>query len=387
MTYFAHEPLNVMISSRCLDDVPGERPARTLSDLRREIKARLESLRVAGKALFQVWIHEDEAIDSAGEVAWDICLRRAREADLVIVLYNGNAGWPGQAGQDGESIGICHEEFRVAYNQSPDKVRLIQLPVNPGLKGIQHERFQGWVTRLGLIGHQAASGTEALAATESAAVAGMLSLAHAGVGANARGAYYAGEALAWSRLDFASRRALTTRVVVEKLRARGSGNLPEGVAPNLALVPVGRREVVFVCDCIPASFGTAAARELVGQPFLRDHQTVAALPAIAAGPVHVIACQKSVTENQALRQLGFPDAQVVAAPFGVFVADPVQKIQMAFLAHCRDEDGTRAQVQRFLGWLGEQGEDRLLVERAVSRRKIVEAIRREQTGPTGGSTK
>jgi hypothetical protein len=93
------------------------------------------------------------------------------------------------------------------------------------------------------------------------------------------------------------------------------------------------------------------------------------------GPVHVIACQKGVTEAQAVRQLGFPDAVVVSAPFGVYVADDVQKIQMVFIANCRDETTTRHNVQAFLNWLTEQGEAQYLVQRAMQRREISDLIR------------
>ncbi len=144
------------------------------------------------------------------------------------------------------------------------------------------------------------------------------------------------------------------------------------------MISVARQSVAFVCDCIPASMTTAAARELVGQPFLRDHEISAALPKTTGGPVHLIACQKGVTEAQALRQLGFPDAVVVSAPFGIYVADDVQKIQLVFIANCRDETITRRHVQRFLLWLDQQGEDRLLAQRARSRRRIADLIAREQ---------
>lgn len=92
------------------------------------------------------------------------------------------------------------------------------------------------------------------------------------------------------------------------------------------------------------------------------------------GPVHLIACQKGVSETQAIRQLGFPDAVVVTAPFGVYVADDVQKIQMAFIANCRDETTTRVNVQEFLNWLSDHGESKYLVQRAASRRKISDLI-------------
>jgi hypothetical protein len=121
---------------------------------------------------------------------------------------------------------------------------------------------------------------------------------------------------------------------------------------------------------------TAAARELVGQPFLHDHRSTEQWDDGVHGPVHVIACQRSVTESQAVRQLGFPDAIVVTHPFGVYVADDVQKIQMAFIANCRDETTTKEGVQAFLNWLDDQGEIKYLVQRAKDRRRISDFVRR-----------
>jgi hypothetical protein len=51
---------------------------------------------------------------------------------------------------------------------------------------------------------------------------------------------------------------------------------------------------------------------------------------------------------------------------------------LVFIANCRDEAPTRHQVQRFLLWLDQQGEDRLLAQRARSRRRIAGLIAREQ---------
>jgi hypothetical protein len=177
-------------------------------------------------------------------------------------------------------------------------------------------------------------------------------------------------------MDFHERRRITRQTVADFLLAR-SGKLSHKDRTTMVVFPVADRKVAFVCDCIPATLSTAGARELVGQPFLRDHLLARDLPEGIGGPVHVIACQKGVTESQAIRQLGFPDAEVVTAPFGVYIADSVQKIQMVFLANCRDETTTRHRVQRFLQWLEEQGEDRLLADRAESRRKISDLIARE----------
>jgi hypothetical protein len=122
----------------------------------------------------------------------------------------------------------------------------------------------------------------------------------------------------------------------------------------------------------------AAAKEKVGQPFLEDHLYADTLiSSKCGGPLHIIACHHTATETQARKLLGFPDATVVSAPFGVFVADNVQKIQFVFIVNCRDESTTRHGIQRFFEWLEQTGEDVLIAKRAKSRASIVKAIAKE----------
>ena len=116
---------------------------------------------------------------------------------------------------------------------------------------------------------------------------------------------------------------------------------------------------------------------MVGKPFLKDHDLVPFLTRVVKGPIHIMACHRTSSEAQATKLLGFPDAQVVSAPFGVFVADKIQKIQFAFIVNCRDETNTRIGVQRFLEWLEQTGEAKLVAKRAASRTNIVKAIAQE----------
>jgi hypothetical protein len=135
--------------------------------------------------------------------------------------------------------------------------------------------------------------------------------------------------------------------------------------------------VVVRLHAVPAAFSVAAAREMVGRPHLRDHQLASEL-GTAGGPLHLIACHRTVSETQATNLLGFPDATVISSPFGVYVADNVQKMQFVFLANCRDAIQTRLGVQRFLEWLEQAGESQLLLDRAKARARIIKAIAIEQ---------
>lgn len=138
-------------------------------------------------------------------------------------------------------------------------------------------------------------------------------------------------------------------------------------------------EILTEPHAIPAALSVGPALELVGQPFLRDHLLASNLKGKRGGPLHVIACHKTATETQAAKLLGFPDATFVTAPFGVFVADSIQKVQFAFIVNCRDEANTRHGVQRFMEWLSQTGEEALLAERALARARIVTAIAKEAT--------
>lgn len=370
------EPLSLMISSRCRDTVEFEGQPQPLSVLRRAMKAKLEAMTIGGKPIFRVWIHEDESNASALVNNWDECLEKARAADVFIVLYNGRGGWLGADAPVRDGLAICHAELSAAFNNSPAKVRSIHFTtLVDATPGSPDAAFQEYVRMRKIPGAQVATGEEALQRAEELAAAIVLSLARNGVGVNTTGSYYAGEALEWSRMNFQNRRAAMTAAVVGLLRQRGGAPDPR-LPGNVAAVQMRDATIGFVCDSIPASMTTAAARELVGQPFLHDHRHAAEWPAEIHGPVHVIACQKNVSESQAVRQLGFPDAIVVSAPFGVYVADDVQKIQMAFIANCRDVTTTREKVQSFLNWLHEHGEASYLAQRAQSRRQISDLLRR-----------
>ena len=369
------EPLKVMLSSRCADKIIFECGPQDMSVLRRAIKQRLDAIKVGDVSFFKVWIHEVDPFQPGDADSWEKCMDNARNADLVIVLYNGACGWAMDGDKVGDRIGICHAEMLEALSHAPSKVRAIMLPEIVAKRKSPDARFQAYFRRQNILGSQVKTGEEAVEAAQATALAALLSLARQGVGESAKGKFYGGDALGWSRLDFNERRRMTIRTVATFLKSRGGQ--PIAKLQDSVIVDLQGERVAFVCDCIPASMGVAAARELVGQPFLFDHLTADKLPSGVAGPVHLIACQKTVSEGQALKQLGFPDAILVTGPFGVYVADDVQKIQMVFLVNCRDENTTRLRVQRFLEWLAQEQEDQLLVRRAISRRRISDLIKKE----------
>jgi len=367
--------LRVMISSRCNDRFP-QKSGRVLSDIRKDLKNEIEALEVFGKPIFEVWINEDTPPQGGTWDSWDVCLQAVDDCDVFIALSNGNAGWA----ESGGDIGICHAELMRGLSRAPGKVRLISLGniATPATaEGEPNKRFQEYVSKQSLFrGGIVATEADLKARVTEAVRDALIALAQAGVREASKGRFHSGEALDWARLDFAARQKAMKNVLREAMRQR-AGSSTDG---EHLFVRLGGVDILCVPSAIPAALTVSAAKEMVGQPFLRDHELSSTLTKgkkKRGGPIHVIACHKGATEAQATRLLGFPDATVVSAPFGIFVADNVQKVQFAFIVNCRDESTTRHGAQRFFEWLAQSGEEALVAERAEARGRIVAAIAKE----------
>ncbi|MBO6552185.1 MAG: DUF4062 domain-containing protein [Roseitalea sp.] len=371
----ASSKIKVMISSRCNDPFPAG-AATTLTDIRRKLKTEIEAAELFGKKLFEVWINEETPPKGGTWDSWEVCLQAVADCDILLVISNGNAGWAKDAG----GIGICHAELMTGLSTAPGKVWLIAVdPVVASADkdaAARNKRFQNYADAQSLFrGGTVRTVADLKSRVKEALHDALITLTQRGVRESSKGKFHSGEALDWSRLDFAARQQSMIRVLRESL----NGRLKASDIDPAVSVPIAGKSICFLPTAIPAALTVAAAKEMVGQPFLRDHEAFPVLSAKkAAGPVHLIACHKTATEAQAVRLLGFPDATVVSAPFGVYVADDVQKIQMILIANCRDETTTRHGVQRFFDWLEQTGEDDRLAQRAQSRTNIIKAISAER---------
>jgi len=86
--------------------------------------------------------------------------RQVDEADVVLVLYNGNAEWTNSS----SGVGICHGELKRALDTALAKVRLIQLGSEEDVKapkGSANERFRKFVQALNLF-HAASTTVDGL---------------------------------------------------------------------------------------------------------------------------------------------------------------------------------------------------------------------------------
>lgn len=366
--------IRVMLSSRCNAVFSAAEP-QPMSQVRRALKQDIESQQLFGLKPFEVWINEDaEALDHSAD-SWDACLKRVHDCDVLIVLYNGDAGWA----KTGADIGICHAEYAEGIKHSPGKVRLVQLPMKSSEgnadEDARNAHFDAYKSTISAFrGGEITSVADLTKQVNKALFDAVLTQTRRGGEGSKVGRYDLGAALEWSRMDFAARkRAMEAELKAAILGRKGSKDKGQSL-----VIQVFDASVVVKVHAVPASFSIASARETVGRPHLTDYKFVHDF-GTAVGPLHIIACHRTVTETQATNLLGFPDATVVSSPFGVYLADEVQKVQFVFLANCRDSVQTRLASQRFFEWLDQAGESRLLADRAKSRARILKAIANEQS--------
>jgi hypothetical protein len=374
--------LRIMISSRCKDNFPPGKDGKPLSEIRLELCEEIERLKVFGKPMFEVWINEKAPPQGGTWDSREVCLRAVDDCDILLVLYNGNAGWAKKKGE----LGICHVEYERGLSRAPGKVHVVDISTEESLeelkKNEKNQRFQTYFnTRSAFRGGDVATVEDLKKRFKETLHGALIALAQGGVREATRGKPSMGDTLYWSRLDFASREQTMVNLLCDALVEQGSGRLLGGNA----VAPLAGTDILLVPHAIPAAFSIGQAKEMVGQPFLRDHELARTLADGINGPVHIIACYKSATESQAIKLLGFPDATVVTTPFGVFVADNVQKVQFAFIANCCNDASTRNGVEDFFTWLVQSGEDVYLAARAGARARIVHAIALESPPSPGAS--
>ena len=364
--------IRVMISSRCNDTLTFQGKQSTLSEVRENLRETIEGEKLFGKLTFEVWINESAPAAEGSSDSWDTCIEQVRDADLVVVLYNGNAGWTKESG----GVGICHAELQAALEDGAAKVRIISIPPadKATLRSATNESFKKYVASQSRFWSAAKTGDEIIPLVRDALHAAVIDMVRLGTREARKGKYDTGGALDWSRLDFVRRKESMERVMRECLKRRSKSRIQAG----RVIVSISDRELLMETHAIPGPTSLAAARELVGQPFTKDYLSAPVLRRGIVGPVHLIACQKTVSESQCLSIIGVPDVIIVGSSFGMFVADKVNKVQLLFLANCRDETTTKIGIQRALEWLDQSGEDRLVIERAASRAKIVHAVAKEQ---------
>jgi hypothetical protein len=357
--------ISVMLSSRCRDNISFGGKTSTLTDVRTELKNQLEKSKFLDHLILDVWINELTPAQEGSTDSWDACLEQIDDADIVIVLYNGNAGWSVSP----TGIGICHAELERALAQAPAKVRLIALDPLTASPTDKDQRFRDYIDAQSLFRSSASTGEDLIKVTKEVLAAAIVNQVGLGLREAKKGKYHLGAALDWTRLDFENRKASMEKVITETLGGKAN------------IIKLDKKNILFSVHAIPDAFSTSEAREMAGRPFLLDYKLVNDVPLSKAanhGPVHIIGVHKSMTESQARTFVGHPNIILVNAPFGFYLADRIDHSQTLIVTECRDETSTRHGVQRCMDWLMQSGEAEKIAVRAEKRKQILIEIAKHQ---------
>lgn len=358
--------IDVMVSSRSNTKVFGGTP---LSAIRERLRERLEGLALAGNRVFDVWIHERDVAPSARRSILEASLEQVAKADVVLVLYTGEAG---SAAGDAE-IGICHAELREALARRREIVTVVALDPIPEPRSSKDKAFQAFVAKQQLLVQRARDEAELFEVAARVVHQRVAELAKRGAGTGT-GRVDRGTALDWARMQPAQR----GRAMKQALRD-AVGGVETGADADVRVATLADAPLLLRLAAAPLPLANAAARDRLADLHRRDHAHAALLESErAAGPVHLVACHRGVTEAQAIRLAGSPDAIAIASDFGVLVADEVTKLQVILLSRCHDAAGTQLAMRRLREWLAATDEGEHVERRAAARRDIVAAIARHQ---------
>jgi hypothetical protein len=367
------QKINIMISSRLKTEILNGEVTIPLANIRTELKSSLETEELFSNRIYSVWISEEPRDASALESAWNECMSQVERSDIFVCIFTGEGGWATEKGD----IGICHAELETAINKEPSKVFIINAIdalANPkNASDPVNSRMIEYVNKVNRFYNKAASGDDIHKITKDIVSAATVNLAKMGKREARKGKYSFGEALDWTRMSFLERKSAIEDEITSQFIQSGH-ELNDGCVAYR----YGRKKYMFVVHGVPSGMSVSSAREMVGQPFLTDHELASKFESRLYGPIHIIGVHKGATEQNAISTLGHPDAVVVKGSYGVYIADNIQNIQMVLLAQCRDSASTRHNVQKFIDWLQESGEDSSLFMRAERRRQLLDVIIKQQ---------
>jgi len=281
---------------------------------------------------------------------------------------------------DAHAIRRAHAS-RNRQTPGPSDALGLKSPADIARQNGANKEFAAFIERTTLMAGQATDRQSLEAQVRLAIAKAVTELVALGTREGRRGRYHLGSPLDWSRLSYLERKSALERTVREYLRDSHEG-VEDGPGLTIAL---GAQKMLCLVHGVPAGFGVAEARDLIGRPHLQDHRTSAAGPRGPLGPLHVIACDRNCTESQIVAFLGHPDLFIVKAPFGYFVADEASFIQAFFLTECRDPTGTLLGLQRLFDWVEHSRELPEILRRGRSRARILRTIAAEVRRSDGDS--
>lgn len=360
--------IKIFISSRVNSAFSKLDAPYTLEELRAYLRTSLEAEKFLGEPILQVIINESNFNSTISKNAFDNCIDTLQECNIIIILYNGQAGWSISGSES--SNGICHEEFLVATREFSDMSFMLDLSAyfDPAKDPDEIEKNEAFARDI----KESFSHMETIKAKKIAelkngvlkqvkqyilkALEKSLSTQKTVV---SRSTVF-GDTLDWNKLNYTERKEILQQKLQETLE-------PLDVFQNVFKLYHG----------IPDNMSVADARNLIGRPFLQEHELIRG-STHDSGAIHFVAGYGNVTEAQAKGLVGYPDVTIIKASFGLYLWEKIMHIQIFFFKACVNPQTIKTRCTEMVNWLNSSRELSNIKARAKARYAILEVVNENQ---------
>jgi hypothetical protein len=356
--------IRIFLSSRVKSSFEGLNKKFRLTDLRQFIRKSLEKEIFLGEKIFDVITNETSFKGDFSKNSFDKCLETMRSCNIIIILYNGEAGW---SANELPTNGICHEEFLVAMNEFSGMTWAMDLTSYFQLKAVGQEKEKNDAFIADFIRYSKhreeitePDTVEDLKQTILTQIKGYLQEAvqksfETRKEEVASSNLY-GPTLDWSKLTYNERQS--------KMHAK--------LESTFDSIPAFLK-VIKAFHAIPDNMSVADARNLIGRPFIEEHVLIKDNEK-TSGVIHFVAVYGTATEIQVKNLVGYPDVTVIKGAFGFYLWEKHGHVQMFFLTKCINPEYIRRRLSQLINWLNESGEQPMIVVRANARYSILNAM-------------
>jgi hypothetical protein len=365
--------LKLFLSSRVNSSLIKLEKPYSLGDLRSFLRKKLELETFLHEEILEVVINEESFNSSIKKTAFDNCMDKMRESNIIVILYNGEAGWS-LAGSDSTN-GICHEEFLIAVSEFSDMSFMINLSAffDPATDTDILKKNNNFKKDIEThFGHSVSINATTTGELEEKVFIQIKQYVLTAIEKSfTTQKYIVGDSsvfadtLDWSKLNYSER--------INKLEKKLTT-----VFNPLA----GFQDVLKQYHAVPDNMSVSDARNTIGRPFLEEHNFIKNKEhkKYKTGVIHFVAVYGSVTETQVKTIVGYPDLTVIKASFGFYLWEKNMHIQIFFLKNCINPQTVQTRSSQVSNWLSSSKEQKNILARAKGRYAILEAMNANRIG-------
>ncbi len=363
--------LKIFLSSRVNSAFTGLDEKFTLQDLRAFLRKELELATFLDEKLLEVVINELNFKSTIAKNAFDNCMDKMRSCNIIIILYNGQAGWS-VTGND-TTNGICHEEFLVAASDFSDMTFAVNLshffePETDPEEIKKNEAFKNDINssfpHMETISAKTIGELKANVLTQvKQYILTAIEKSFETQKEKVSGSGVFGATLNWSKMSYS-----------EREMALKSG-LDKGISAMKEF-----KGIVKAYHAVPDNMSVADARNMIGRPFIDEHTLIENVKE-KSGVIHFIGVYGNATEVQVKNLVGYPDLAVIKAPFGFYLWEKNMQIQMFFLVKCINPNSVGTRISELINWLSGSREGSKITARAKARFLVLDAVNKAAKVP------